>query len=164
MIIFKSIYQLFYPQVCLSCGLKSQQSKMQVCSSCLIDLDQAKFYLDPLKNDLEKLFWGRVDIKNTFTAYRYMKGNAISKLVQGLKYKNKPHLGIEMGKMMAKEIQQYATFLVPDAFIPMPLHPKKKFKRGYNQSEKLCEGLSEVINAPTKNDLLIRKKTQCHSN
>ncbi len=40
----------------------------------------------------------------------------------------------------------------------MPLHNKKRYIRGYNQSEKLCEGLSEVINAPTNTHVLQRKK------
>jgi predicted amidophosphoribosyltransferase len=28
--------------------------------------------------------------------------------------------------------------------MPVPIHPKKKFQRGYNQSEKLAEGISQV--------------------
>ena len=34
------------------------------------------------------------------------------------------------------------------------MHPKKQKKRGYNQAEKIAEGLSEVLNIPIKNDIL----------
>lgn len=106
---------------------------------------------------MEQLFWGRVPVKHSYVAYLYKKGSPIARLVQGLKYKNKPQLGVTMGEMMTKEIQQYPDFEIPDAIIPMPLHPKKKYKRGYNQSEKICEGIANCITAEVRNDLLLRK-------
>ena len=52
-----------------------------------------------------------------------------------------------------------------DLLIPMPLHPKKQRKRGYNQATKLCQGFSKNTNIPFKENLLKRIKattTQTH--
>jgi ComF family protein len=43
-----------------------------------------------------------------------------------------------------------------DAIIPVPLHPRKQKKRGYNQSEYIARGISEVMNIPVITDALIR--------
>ena len=40
--------------------------------------------------------------------------------------------------------------------IPVPLHPKKLKKRGYNQSETFAQGMAESMNAESTNDILIR--------
>ena len=41
--------------------------------------------------------------------------------------------------------------------IPMPLHPIKENRRGYNQASLLCEGISDVLHIPYRNDVLIRQ-------
>ena len=44
-----------------------------------------------------------------------------------------------------------------DGIVPVPLHPRKMKKRGYNQCELVCEGISEVLEIPLMKDALIRK-------
>jgi ComF family protein len=43
-----------------------------------------------------------------------------------------------------------------DAIIPVPLHPRKEKKRGYNQSTEICRGLSESMNKPLVTGNLVR--------
>ncbi|MBR4625138.1 MAG: ComF family protein, partial [Alphaproteobacteria bacterium] len=43
-----------------------------------------------------------------------------------------------------------------DFIIPVPLHPRKLKIRGYNQSEKIAEGLSQVLNIPIDNNVLTK--------
>src|SRR5699024_6290652 len=43
-----------------------------------------------------------------------------------------------------------------DAIVPVPLHPRKERKRGYNQSELLGNGISEVLEIPVYSKLLKR--------
>ncbi len=44
-----------------------------------------------------------------------------------------------------------------DALVPIPLHPSKLKKRGYNQSELIAKVISEGLNIPLRNDVLTRK-------
>jgi len=41
--------------------------------------------------------------------------------------------------------------------VPVPLHPRKKRKRGYNQSEVIAKGISKILQVPVRNDILLRK-------
>ncbi len=50
-----------------------------------------------------------------------------------------------------------------DMIIPVPLHPSKKRQRGFNQSDVISQGISEVSGIPVDTKLLVRKtvtKTQ----
>src|SRR5699024_2908837 len=48
-------------------------------------------------------------------------------------------------------------FKKPDVIIPVPLHPQKMEKRGYNQSELLAKGLAEIWDISVETHLLTRK-------
>ena len=45
-----------------------------------------------------------------------------------------------------------------EAIIPVPIHPKKKFARGYNQSELLARGLSKEWGVPVLKGLVHKLK------
>ncbi len=47
-------------------------------------------------------------------------------------------------------------------FIPIPLHFFRRWKRGYNQSEKIAKNLSKFLNIPLNTKLLTRKKYTKH--
>ena len=56
--------------------------------------------------------------------------------------------------------------LEADYLLPIPMHPEKERKRGYNQSHEICKGLSAVFNIPIKEQFLVRisdPKTQATS-
>src|SRR5690606_13651567 len=46
----------------------------------------------------------------------------------------------------------------PDLILPVPLHPKKLRKRGFNQSTLIARGLQEVMHIQVKEGLLKRVK------
>jgi ComF family protein len=45
-----------------------------------------------------------------------------------------------------------------DAIIPVPLHEKKRLKRGYNQSEEFAKGMSQGLNIPIYDQVLLRQR------
>jgi len=53
-----------------------------------------------------------------------------------------------MGKYAAVDLLDSDDFSSVDVIVPVPLHPKKLKKRGYNQSEWIGKGLSEILKVP----------------
>ena len=45
-----------------------------------------------------------------------------------------------------------------DLILPVPLHPKKKRSRGYNQSEAIANGIASVLKVPVGTTQLIRPR------
>lgn len=43
-----------------------------------------------------------------------------------------------------------------DVFVPVPVHPKRKSERGFNQTEKLARQLAQLLNKPVNIKSLIR--------
>jgi len=63
-----------------------------------------------------------------------------------------------MGKYAAVDLLESTDFISIDVIIPIPLHPKKFAKRGYNQSEWIGKGLSEMLHKPQDLNTLRRTK------
>lgn len=109
-------------------------------------------------NAVEKHFWGKVDIEKGTSFFYFAKGSVFQKLLHQLKYKNNQQVGVVLGRYAAADMVLNDYFADVDIIIPVPLHPKKYHKRGYNQSECICKGLSEVLQKPYDTTHLIRIK------
>ena len=61
-----------------------------------------------------------------------------------------------MVKFAAADLLDSDDFKSIDLIVPVPLHEKKEAKRGYNQSEMICNGLAEILGMPVVTDNLYR--------
>ena len=66
-------------------------------------------------------------------------------------------LGVETGKRLGYILIDSARFKTADLVVPVPLHPKKQKKRGYNQSDCIATGIAESMNLPVSSCNLFRK-------
>lgn len=73
-----------------------------------------------------------------------------------LKYNKKPEAGKRAGELYGYELKQSDKFIYPELIIPVPLHPSRLKKRGYNQSECIAAGISSVLGIPVCSDNLSR--------
>ena len=45
-----------------------------------------------------------------------------------------------------------------DAIMPVPLHPKRQFERGFNQSHEIAKLIAEALYIPLVSHYLVRKR------
>lgn len=154
----KDFIQLIFPEICHACGNSLVDSEQYFCTTCLYDLPYTQFHLNP-ENKLAKQFWGRVHVQSAVAFLYFTKGGKVQNIMHQLKYNKQPQIGIELGRMYAKELKNYPIYKNAEAIIPVPLHPEKQRKRGYNQSEQFALGLSEVLQIAVLNDILFRVKS-----
>jgi len=153
--LIKDFTSLIYPKLCITCGKEITGREKLMCAKCEYDLPKTMFHQET-DNPVEQIFWGRTHIEQATAYFFYMKGSRYQKLIHDLKYRGKKHIGQNMGKKMALELND-SSFKEVDGIVPVPLHPKKQRKRGYNQSEWIARGISEVFDAPVINNSLYRK-------
>lgn len=108
-----------------------------ICTSCLADLPLSFTWLDP-SSGADKTFWGRVNTGKVTSLFLY-KG-PYKKLIYSIKYKGNHRLAVRLGKMLGERIAEET-----DIIVPVPLHPRKKRLRGYNQSELIAKGIAETL-------------------
>jgi competence protein ComFC len=154
--LMQNVLHLLFPSLCLICGKEVNEDRNVLCSFCEADLPLAFLDSQDEDNPLQQLFWGRVSISNAFAYLKFEKHLLSQELLHQIKYKDKPELANFMGRRMGEHLLQLEWMKEIDAFIPVPIHPKKAFIRGYNQSEQLSLGLSETTLIPTDNNFLTR--------
>jgi ComF family protein len=146
---------LIFPHVCEACGAALNKNEAPICIKCLYELPRTD-YCNNLENDIVMLFTGRIKVEKGAALFHFHKESRFRKLLHGLKYKNKPEIGVLLGKELGAEMYSSGNFKDIDYIIPVPLHPKRQKQRGYNQSEMIGEGISTITDIPLLTDVLIR--------
>jgi competence protein ComFC len=156
----KEVGALIFPENCLFCKLELTPNEKHVCGLCELELKRTYFEEFKESSVLDKLFWGRVKLEKTFALYYFNSETAIREMLHQLKYQHKETLGIDLGKKIGFILKECELFLDLDALIPVPIHHKKEFIRGYNQSELIARGISSEVGVSIiKNRTSKRKHT-----
>ena len=150
-----SFLHLVFPHVCEGCGSDVVDDHELLCLKCLGSLPKTGFQFHS-SNIVEKMFWGRLPVREASAQYYFTKDSMMQHLMHQLKYKGNKELGIYLGKLMGLSLEQTNRFSNIDALIPLPLFPSKEKKRGYNQAAVLCYGISEIIGVPVLENVVIR--------
>lgn len=159
---FHNISHLFFPQLCLGCGNDTVQNNEPICIECLYQLPATNF--EQIKDNMvTKALSGRVSFTQACALYYFTKKSILQSLIFQLKYKQQSNVGLALGKLMGQKLIQSKLYETVDLLIPLPLHPKKLHKRGYNQAQLLCQGIQTVWNKPILHNAVTRQhntKTQ----
>lgn len=152
---FQDFISLFYPNNCVACQNALFRNEQIICTSCLFHLPKTEYHYEK-DNPISRIFWGRTEIEIAASYCFFVKAGKVQHLIHQLKYKGKKEIGILLGEIYGKELLKSAFFQSIDVIIPVPLHPKKEKKRGYNQSEMFGIGLSSSMQIPLDKTTLIR--------
>lgn len=136
------LLDLFFPRTCTLCGNSLFREEELLCMNCRYHLPKSRFIDDP-ENPVARSFWGRINVEYACSGFHFRKGNAIQKLIHKLKYRGQCHIGEYLGGILWEIVRKNAVYADADMIIPIPLHPKKLNKRGYNQSECIARGFAE---------------------
>ncbi|KKB52308.1 comF family protein [Parabacteroides sp. HGS0025] len=152
-----NLLDLFFPKLCLLCNDPLMGGENHFCLKCLCNLPHTGF--DYLKeNPATHLFTGKVMISHAAAFLHYERGGHVQQLIHELKYNDNKEIGFRLGRMAGLDYRQAILSDLPDLILPVPLHPRKKKKRGYNQSEWIARGINSVLKLPVDTSSLCRIK------
>lgn len=161
--ILKDFVSLFFPRYCLACSNSLVAGEETLCTRCIVLLPKTNYDIEdnPVKDRLA----GRLPILYGIAFLKLKKRGVVQKMLHQLKYKHHPEIGVKLGKVFGHELIQKGLAATFDLIIPVPLHPSRIRKRGYNQSAKFAEGLGYVLNIPWDESISVRKtKTKTQTN
>jgi len=127
-----------------------------VCEACVQRFDRTEQALNR-DNETEKYFASCRHFAYGGCWLHFRKGTAFQRMIHQAKFHGgNPPLLYQLGRLAAKEWQDTGFFDFIDVIVPIPLHKKRLRDRGFNQSEYICRGLSEVLKIPMDTSHLTR--------
>lgn len=138
---------LIYPSHCNFCKNKILDGDIYFCNECYKKLEYIEI-TDNQKHDLK--------CENLYSFFYFDHGSVSQKIIHLIKYEDKPNLGVKMGKEFGVKLS--AHNITADFIIPLPLHKSRHRDRGYNQSEVIAKGISQILNIPVRCDIIKRNK------
>jgi competence protein ComFC len=153
--ILKDIFAIFFPEICLCCSEFLATNESIICLTCRHDLPLTNFSFEE-NNLIEKSFYGRIPLESATSLFYFFKKGNVQHLIHELKYKKQQQVGTFIGDWLGEQISESQRFNNVDCIIPVPLHPKKLKKRGYNQVTTFGESLGNKLAIPYYSTILTR--------
>ena len=145
------------PRQCVVCGERLAPTERSLCSVCVLHLPRTTYQFTPDDNPMAQLFWHLTPVERAAALFFYEPHSEMARLVYDMKYHDRPDIGEDMGRLMANEMQFARYFDGIDVLLPVPLSRKRMRQRGYNQSEQLAIGISDITHLPIVTKALRRK-------
>ena len=153
--IWDDFISLLFPRLCYACGTHLLRNENIICTQCYISIPRTNYHLSE-NNPVEQLFWGRCQITKAAAFSFYNKGSRIRKLIHNLKYNGVREIGHELGRIYGQSLKKSDFLSEINVIIPVPLHSSKLRKRGFNQSECISKGISQITGLPVDTEALRR--------
>jgi len=154
MLWIKDLLLLFFPSNCLVCGKRLNSPRESLCFVCELKMPTSGFE-EQEDNLVSQIFWGRVPVKCGTSLFRFEKGSVYQVLLHDLKYKGNRKAGLYLGRLLGQALLN-GSYSSCDLLVPVPLHHRKLKQRGYNQSEFIARGVSEITGIPLATRLIKR--------
>ena len=154
--LLRQLYSNLLPVPCFLCGNPATQSML--CRHCEAELPQIDRSCTLCAMPLQQgLICGQCLKKpprhqRAVTAFLYAE--PIDRCISAFKYQQQLGFTKLFADKLLSQIQQNAE--LPDCIIPIPLHPKRLRKRGFNQAHELSKVLSQLLAIPVAMDTLYR--------
>ncbi len=155
---------LLFPGRCAVCDGIADQRNGEVCTECRGKIIYIKepFCMKCGKQleSGEKEYCGDCG-KN---AHHFIQGAALydygsmADSIFRFKYRGRTEYASFYGKELYEKKRQWLLMIRPDALVPVPAHPSRKRKRGYNQAELIAEALSARVGIPVNTSLIRRER------
>lgn len=146
------LLEYILPRTCHICGRQLGKDERYLCRRCLTKLPRSNFHRVK-DNPMEQRFMGIVQYERCTGLLLYTPNSELASVLHDMKYRKFRDLGRYMGEVMGRELLNTGFFNDVDLLMPVPMHWWKQARRGYNQAEQLCIGISKVTGIPVDTSL-----------
>lgn len=167
-----ALLDLAMPRRCVVCRQKLDLREKYICLDCLYDLPMTHFW-ERIHNPMADKYNERIqeslslDDGSAFEPYAfaaalffYNSESLFKRIPRHLKYEGGVESGRFFSRMLGEKLASSAHFSDVDVIIPVPLHPSRRWRRGYNQAEVIAQSIAEAYsgNVELCTDILRRSR------
>lgn len=135
---------MVFPQLCVGCQQPLLREETLLCLGCQQELPRCAFH-EQADNAAAMRLAGRVPFQHATAFAHFVQGGLLQYLLHRLKYQGQKHIGRQLGRLFAWELELADWTHTIDVIIPVPLHPKKERLRGYNQAALIAGSMAEEL-------------------
>ncbi len=151
---FENLFHLVFPALCISCRFYEPLTNSKLCLSCINSLPFISTAEDSFAALEGKDFFPE-SIEYFHALFYYTKDGRVADMVHRIKYEGQFRIGRYLGQLIGKRIIQerkWSDFVI----VPVPIHPKRRKIRGFNQAEEIAKGISIETKIPYQANYLHR--------
>lgn len=138
------LFALFFPPRCAVCGERLAPGERAVCTLCRATAPLTGYWLEADNPVLEKCR-DLVPVHRASALLFFLHGSGWRRMIHAFKYRGAWRMAREMGGWYGGCLKQSGLYDDVDVVVPLPLHPFKRMRRGYNQSEYIAEGIAAQL-------------------
>ncbi len=155
--LWEELSLLLFPPRCRVCHEKLPVGARMVCTRCRMEAPLTRFWKS-YDNPLSRSFGGLLPIEQASAFIFYTPQSRWRELIHDFKYRGSWRAALEMGRWYGAELAQSEHYRAVDVVIPIPLHWRKRMRRGYNQSEYIAAGIAEAMGLETDFRSVVRHR------
>lgn len=138
---------LITPRTCIVCGEEIDAGGEPVCDACRLRIPLTRFSNDN-HNPMAERLRNTAPIERATALLWYVGASEWRAMIHRFKYMGAWYAAEKMGEWLGREMLRSNEFSDVELIIPIPLHPLKRIKRGYNQAEHIAIGVGRAMNLP----------------
>jgi len=153
--LLEDLIHTIFPDLCLACSKLPKAAEASFCVECLHKMPYTDHFIIK-DNAVTNHLRGRINLVHGAAILYFREGSFVRNMLHQLKYKGRREIGEVMGEIGARKMLESPFYNIPDIIIPVPVHPKKVRKRGYNQSTIFGLAVSQGTGIPFNDKIIIK--------
>ena len=155
--LFGDAASLLFPRRCAVCGEPLARGERTVCTLCRATAPLTGYWREA-DNPVFRKCWGLVPVERASGFLFFVRGSGWRRLIHAFKYRGAWRAAREMGAWYGRCLKESGLYDDVEAVVPLPLHPFKRCRRGYNQSEYIAEGIAGQLGVEVDRRSVGRKR------
>ena len=155
--LLRDVAALFFPPRCPVCGRMLAQGEHTVCTLCRATAPLTGFWRQA-DNPVLGRCRDMLPVERASGLLYYVHGSGWRELIRGFKYRGAWRTARAMGEWYGRCLKESGLYDDVEVVVPLPLHPVKRCRRGYNQSEYIAEGIAAQLGVEVDRRSVRRKR------
>ncbi|MFI3278486.1 MAG: phosphoribosyltransferase family protein [Rikenellaceae bacterium] len=155
--ILYDIASVLYTPCCHCCAAPLDDGQNFICTECRSDAPLTAYWLNANNALAQHLRSMAPRIEQACAMFYIRKGSNWQNMIHNLKYRGRWRHGYDLGRWFGMELKSSKLYNTVEVIIPIPLHPLRHIKRGYNQSDFIAQGVARTLGVKVDRSHLLRR-------
>ncbi|WP_418983506.1 ComF family protein [Alistipes sp.] len=142
----RDLRALLFPERCAVCGEPLARGERFVCTLCRTTAPLTGYWRET-DNPVAERCRDLLPVHRASAFLFFVRGSGWRRLIHAFKYRGRWRAALAMGRWYGRCLRESGLYDDVQTVVPVPLHFRKRCRRGYNQAEYIAEGIAAELGA-----------------